>query len=154
MADLNGMSIAELEKLINSRKSELTSLYARRDQVTKQLDAINAEIATAEGNAGIAARGRPGYLSRSTTATVAKRKAPSAAITRAQNEKSLKAYVIDVLTSNRRGLTLAEVQDAVLAAGYVTNSANFKNTLYQCLYHNEDLFVLDKKSKTYKLGKV
>lgn len=151
MADLNGMSIAELERLINNRKSELTSLYSQRDQVAKQLDAINAEIATAEGNAGMAGRGRPSLFSR--PASTVARKAPSAAITRAQNTKSLKAYVIDVLTTNRRGLSLSEIQEAVLKVGYITNSANFKNTLYQCLYHNEDLFVLDKATKLYKLGK-
>lgn len=151
MADLNGLSIAALEKLINSRKSELTSLYTRRDQLVKQLDALNAEIATAEGNAGMAGRGRPSSFARSPLA--AKRNAPSAAITRAQNVKSLKAYVTDVLTANKRGLTLSEIQEAVLKFGYTTNSTNFKNTLYQCLYHNEDLFVLDKKTKAYKLGK-
>lgn len=155
MADLNGMSIAELERLINNRKSELSGLYARRDQISKQLDAINAEIATAEGNAGVASRSRPNHFSRATASPATKRKvAPSAAVTRAQNDKSLKAYIIEVLTTNRRGLSLAEIQDAVLKVGYVTNSSNFKNTLYQCLYHNETLFVLDKKTKTYKLGKV
>lgn len=151
MADINGMSIAELEKLINSRKSVLTGLYNRRDQLAKQMDAINAEIAAAEGSAGVASRGRPGYFAR--PASAAPRKAPSAAVTRAQNDKSLKAYVVDVLTTNRRGLTLNEIQEAVLKVGYITNSANFKNTLYQCLYHNEDLFVLDKQTKCYKLGK-
>ncbi|MDB5392222.1 MAG: hypothetical protein JWM11_7868 [Planctomycetaceae bacterium] len=151
MADINGLSIAELEKLINSRKSVLTGLYSRRDHLARQMDAINAEIAAAEGSAGTGSRGRPGQFSRPVSA--APRKAPSAAVTRAQNEKSLKAYVIDVLTANRRGLTLNEIQEAVLKVGYITNSANFKNTLYQCLYHNEDLFVLDKQTKCYKLGK-
>jgi hypothetical protein len=151
MSDINGMSIAELEKLISSRKSVLTGLYSRRDQIAKQMDAINAEIAAAEGSAGAGNRGRPATFARSTTAV--KRKAPSAAVTRSENEKSLKAYVIDVLTASRRGLSLSEIQEAVLKVGYITHSANFKNTLYQCLYHNEDLFILDKQSKCYKLGK-
>jgi hypothetical protein len=152
MADISGMSIAALEKLINDRKSVLSGLYSRRDQLTKQLDAINAEIANAEGSSGVPARGRLSQITRSSA--VSKNSAPLATITRAQNGRSLKAHIIDVLSSNRRGLNLGEILDAVLESGYVTNSANFKNTLYQCLYHNEDLFILDKATKSYKLGKV
>lgn len=157
MADISGMSIAALEKLINDRKSVLNGLYSRRDQLTKQLDAINAEIANAEGSSGVPARGRLSQITRSSAAS--KNSAPlatvnRATVTRAQNDRSLKAYIIDVLSSNRRGLNLGEILDAVLKSGYVTNSANFKNTLYQCLYHNEDLFILDKSTKSYKLGKV
>lgn len=146
-ADLSSMSIAELEALINNRKSKVSSLHVRRNQLVKQLAALDAEIAAAEGKSG-ATRGRPAHYARAKGA--AKRRGP---VQRAQNPKSLKAYVEDALAGNKKGMTIGEIQAAVLKNGYTTNSANFKNTLYQCLYHNEKTFVLDKKTKAYKLGK-
>lgn len=148
-ADLGNLSIAQLEALINSRKSKLSALYEKRDQLAKQLAAVNSEIAAAEGTSG-SGRGRPSHFSRA--AAVAKRR--GAPVQRAQNAKSLKKYVEEVLAANKKGLTIGEIQEAVLSSGYTTNSANFKNTLYQCLYHNEKTFVLDKKTKAYKLGAV
>ncbi len=148
-ADLGNLSIAQLQALIDSQKNKLGSLYTKRDQLTKQLNALNSEIAAAEGKAGGAARGRPAHFTK--TAAVAKRRG-AATVQRAQNDKSLKTYVEEVLGATKKGLTIGEIQDAVLKNGYTTNSANFKNTLYQCLYHNEKSFVLDKKTKSYKLG--
>lgn len=146
-ADISSLSIAELEALINNRKSKVSSLYERRDQLVKQLAAVDAEIAAAEGKGG-ATRGRPAHFARAKVA--AKRRGP---VQRAQNDKSLKTYVEEALAGNKKGLTIGEIQAVVLKNGYTTNSANFKNTLYQCLYHNEKTFVLDKKTKAYKLGK-
>ena len=146
-ADLGNLSIAQLEALINNRKTKLSSLYEKREQLTKQLAAIDSDIAAAEGTGG-PPRGRPASFSR-TAGAASRRVAP---VQRAQNAKSLKTYVEEVLAANKKGLTIGEIQEAVLASGYTTNSSNFKNTLYQCLYHNEKTFVLDKKSKSYKLG--
>lgn len=144
-ADLGNMSIAQLEALISTRKSKLSSLYQRREQVKKQLAAIEAEIAAAEGS--VAGRGRPAHFARAKGAD--KRRPP---VEKAQNAKSLKRYVEEVLATNKKGLTIGEIQEAVLKSGYITNSANFKNTLYQCLYHNEKSFTLDKKTKAYKVS--
>ncbi len=145
-ADLGSLSIAQLEALISNRKSKLSSLYQRRDQLNKQLVALDVEIAAAEGSGG-GGRGRPAHFSR--VKATAKRRGP---VQRAQNEKSLKTYVEEALTASKKGMTISEIQEAVLKSGYVTNSANFKNTLYQCLYHNDKTFVLDKKTKGYKLA--
>ena len=147
-ADLGNLSIAQLQAMIDSQKSKLGSLYAKRDQLTSQLEAVNKDIAAAEGKSTGATRGRPAHFAKTTA--VAKRK--GATVQRAQNDKSLKTYVEEVLAASKKGLTISEIQDAVLKNGYTTNSANFKNTLYQCLYHNEKSFTLDKKTKSYKLG--
>lgn len=148
-ADLGNLSIAQLQAMIDSQKSKLNTLYAKRDQLASQLAAVNKDIAAAEGNGGgaVSTRGRPAHFAKATA--VAKRR--GAAVQRAQNDKSLKTYVEEVLAANKKGLSIAEIQDAVLKSGYTTNSANFKNTLYQCLYHNEKSFALDKKTKSYKL---
>ncbi len=147
-ADFGNLSIAQLQAMINSQKSKLSSLHVRRDQLAKQLAAVESEIAAAEGKSTGATRGRPVGFTR--TAAVAKRRGPS--VQRAQNDKSLKTYVEEVLAASKKGLTIGEIQAAVLKNGYTTNSANFKNTLYQCLYHNEKAFTLDKTTKSYKLG--
>ena len=147
-ADLGNLSIAQLQAMINSQKSKLSSLHVRREQLVKHLAAVESEIAAAEGKSPGATRGRPAGFTR--TAAVAKRRGPR--VQRAQNDKALKTYVEEVLAASKKGLTIGEIQEAVLKNGYTTNSANFKNTLYQCLYHNEKAFALDKKTKSYKLG--
>lgn len=144
-ADVGNLSIAELEALINNRKSKLTGLYEQRDRLLKQLNALDAEIAANEGK-GAAGRGRPAHFSRSLAN--GKRRG---VIQRAINDKSLKTYVEEALAASKKGLTIGEIQETVLKNGYTTNSSNFKNTLYQCLYHNTKSFVLDKKTKNYKL---
>lgn len=143
-ADPNSLSLAQLQALIESRKSAVSSLYEKRKQVARQLADLDAEIAAAEGKGG-ATRGRPAHFARGKAAV--KRRGP---VQRAQNEKSLKTYVEEALAGNKKGLTIGEIQAVVLKNGYTTNSANFKNTLYQCLYHNDKTFILDKKTKTYK----
>jgi hypothetical protein len=46
---------------------------------------------------------------------------------------------------------LNELSKRVLATGYNTTSTNFKNTLYQTLYHN-DRFKLDAEAGAYRLA--
>ena len=142
------LSIAQLEALISKSKSKLSTLYKKRDQLKKQLIALEGEISEAEGSAGMAPRG-------GAAAPVGRRYAPTpqpgTKVQRAQNDKSLKTYVEEALAANKKGLTILEIMAAVLNNGYTTNSSNFKNTLYQCLYHNEKTFVLDKSTKCYKL---
>ena len=145
-ADLGKLSIVELEALISNRKSKLTPLYKRRDQLTKQLAALDAQIAAAEGS-GAAGRGKPPHFTR-VSAAGKRRPSPQ----RAQNDKSLKSYIEEALAASKKGLTISEIQSTVLENGYVTNSANFKNTLYQCLYHNDKTFTLNKQTKAYKLS--
>lgn len=144
------LSIAQLEALISSRKSKLKLLIQRRDLLRKQLQDLEQEIAQAEGTSSPAPRRRPAKVGPANTpnASATPKQAPEL---RSPIHKTLKAYVEQALAANKKGLTIVEIMDAVLKGGYTTGSANFKNTLYQCLYQNAKTFVLDKKTKRYTL---
>lgn len=56
--------------------------------------------------------------------------------TRAKNSESLRVVVLRVLKqSGSKGLKLSDLADAVIHTGYKSNSRNFRNVLYQCLYN-------------------
>lgn len=142
--ELDTLSLAQLEALIRNRKARLEGLVRRRESLVKQIATIDEQIATEQGAGGMRGRGGAGRI------TSTGRIRGDAVATRVQNAKPLKEFVVDVLKASKKGLTLQEIQEAVLKSGYKTNSANFKNTLYQCMYHNEPSFPLDKVNKTYK----
>ena len=124
-------SVSQLEKLLYSRKSELDKLVRKRDQLRRQLDQVQSRIASVQGNS-----------SGSTTRT---RRRP-------KNEKSLHTVVTEMLTRNKKGLALTPLAEKVLESGYRTNSKDFKNVLYQCLY-NSKTFTHDDQTGLYRLSK-
>jgi hypothetical protein len=76
---------------------------------------------------------------------------PGKGVSRAKNERSLKEVVTELLGKNKQGLTLHDLAEKVLATGYKTTSTNFKNTLYQTLYHHDGIR-LDKETGLYSLS--
>ncbi len=126
------LTVAQLEQLLNSRKSQLDTLLRKRAKLTNELEEIDKKIDEMDG--GTAGRRRRNLNPRP------------------RNPKSLHAVVLELLTRNKKGLTLAELAEKVLATGYKTHSTNFPNVLYQCLY-NSDNFFHDEKTGTYKIGK-
>jgi len=130
------MSLAELERVVNNKKSLLERSLKRREQLKKELDDAERQIRVLER--------RPGY------STAMLRRRPSGP--RVKNEKSLHTVVTEVLTKNKKGLSLADLHDRVLETGYKTASKNFKNVLYQCLYNSKH-FTHDASTGRYKLTK-
>lgn len=127
------LSLKQLLNIFEQRKSQINLMKTRRGKIERNLAEIDAEIARREGSA-------PGRQPRPRAS--GKRSPHAPKVTLMSNcGKSLKKWVIEVLTSSSDGLTVSEVQEAVLNAGYNTCSVNFKNTLYQCLYQNRDAFV-------------
>jgi chromosome segregation ATPase len=141
MAKASNMSLAELESMLKEQKDRLDNLKKKQKTLEKDLESVNREIATLEGK-GSRRRGRPPGTKSGSTKKVRRR--------RAKNVKPLKAYVIDVLNANKKGLTLQEISDKVKEAGYKSKSKSFKNVLYQCLYHNRE-FMHDSDAGIYKL---
>lgn len=114
-------SVAELEKILDDRKAQLQQLGKRREELQAELEKLNNEI--------LALMGEGGRMPRSTR----RRRRP-------ENEKSLRAVVLDVLGKNKKGVTLADLSEKILATGYKSNSRNFRNVLYQCLYNAPDIW--------------
>jgi hypothetical protein len=133
------LSVAELEKLLSGKKSQLEILLRRRAHLAAELSDIEQKISSVEGrrsNGSVPAR----------RAGAGKRRR----MLRPKNDRSLKEVVVELLTENRKGLGLDELSKKVLETGYKTSSTNFKNTLYQCLYNAENI-ALDKKNGLYHL---
>lgn len=126
------MTVAQLEKLLVSKKSMLDGLQKKRDKLQKQLSAVEDKI-SAVGGVSMDHRGyrKP-------------RKRP-------KNDRTLLEVVLDVLGENKKGLTLADLSAACLATGYKTGSSKFENTVYQCLYNNSDKILHDPATRTYRL---
>lgn len=126
----NQMSVAELERLLENRKTQLNRLTKERDKLQKDLQRVEEKISSLEGGRG---------MGRRVGGTV-----------RPKNKKSLHEVVTEILGRSKKGFPLGKLHDKVLESGYKTNSNNFKNVLYQCLYNSDDI-QHDNKTGNYYL---
>lgn len=131
MAQENEYSVAQLERMLTERKTRLDGLHRKQERLRTELDKVEDEIAILEGR-------------RSTS------RFPKQPINRARNDKPLHTHVIELLTKNKKGLTLSGLSEKVLESGYKTTSSNFNNVLYQCLY-NSDHVEHDSATGCYKI---
>ena len=129
-----GMSVAQIERILNNRKSQLSELASKHNHLMKQLDRDERQLAALED----VRSGRRHVRSR-------------LRIKRPRNEHSLRTVVAQVLSKHKKGLPLDPLSKKVLETGYKTHSANFKNVLYQCLYHREE-FEHEPETGNYRLA--
>jgi hypothetical protein len=125
-------TVAQLEKILLKRKAKLESLIQQRNRLQKKLVQVEERILAI---GGVVRDGQKGKRTRR----------------RPKNAKTLIVAVSEILSQNKKGLSLRDLASKLLASGYKTASTNFQNTLYQCLYHNTDKLVHDAKSHTYRL---
>ncbi len=126
------ISVAELERILLSRKQQLEELQQRKAILLAELGRVDEEIASMQG------------ARRTLTDSVSVR------TNKPINSKSLREYVLEILGRSRRGMSLSDLSAKVLAAGYRTESHNFRNVLYQCLYNTKDIYH-DDATGTYRL---
>src|SRR5262249_44093916 len=120
------------EKILLKKKATLDKLHRQRSQLHKKLAQVERRIVEIGGPAGEGRAARP------------VRRRP-------KNAQTLVAAASDIPGQHKKGLTLRELAAKLLASGYKTSSANFQNTLYQCLYHNSDKLAHDAKNHTYRI---
>lgn len=142
------LTVAQLEQLLAEKKGALSQLLDKREALQAQLAALDEQIASVHGS---------GSVSGSTVASANLAMAPAAAAAkkgkrgkRMKNSVSLRDVVHDLLSKNKKGYSLAELSEKVLATGYKTGSSNFRNVLYQCLYNMKDAHH-DEESGCYRL---
>jgi len=110
-----GFSLAQLQKLMRSRQTEVNRLTRQRDKVQKKLDTLDARIAAASGGAGAGrASGGGGGV-------------------RARNEQSLQDVIHHVLGKSGGPMGVGDILAKVQATGYRSNSANFRGIVNQTL---------------------
>lgn len=102
------LSIADLERILDRRRSKLTGLERERGKLVKQLDALDREIGALGGNG----RSKSG---------------------RARNASSLTETIVEVLRKANGALKVAEIVSRVEASGYRSSSANFRGIVNQAL---------------------
>jgi hypothetical protein len=114
-ASPTGFSIAQLQKLVQSRQTEMARLSRNRDKLLKKLDAVEAKLAAISGGAG--GRGRGG----------------AGGGTRARNEVSLQDTIHQILSKAGGPMSVGDILAKVTATGYRSNSANFRGIVNQTL---------------------
>jgi len=108
----DGLSLAQLERLMQSRRTELTRLTRERDKVQKKLDALNDRISEISG--GMVGTTRGGG-------------------SRARNTVNLPEVIHQVLSKAGAAVSVGDIMGKVRAAGYRSNSANFRGIVNQAL---------------------
>jgi hypothetical protein len=113
-------SLAQLERLVRTRRTEMTRLTRQRDKLQKRLDDLNDRISEIAGGPGLAG-GMGG------------RAAGGGGGGRARNEISLQDAIHQVLSKASAPMAVGDIMDKVRAAGYRSNSANFRGIVNQTL---------------------
>lgn len=129
--DSPNLSIAELERLLDSKKNNLVDLAKRREDLVEQIAELDRQIQQMADLRGIASRSR--------------RK-------RVVNASPLRAVILDVLRKNKKGFKLADLAAKITETGYRSQSANFTNVVYQTL-HKVSEIKLDEKTGCYRIKK-
>lgn len=114
-------SLAQLERLVRTRRTEMVRLTRQRDKLRKRLDDLNDRISEIAGGPGFAGgmggRGIGG----------------GGGGGRARNDVSLQDAIHQVLSKASAPLGVGDIMEKVRAAGYRSNSANFRGIVNQTL---------------------
>ena len=146
------ISVADLERILDARKSLVQELGKRRDALHKELAEIQEQL---QGIVGTevklkksgAKRGRPPGTGKRGPGRPRGSKNRGA---RPKNERSLRDEISELLSKSKKGLTLEELTPKVVEAGYKTNSSKFSNMIYQNIYNSEGI-VKDPETGCYSL---
>jgi len=125
-------TVAQLERMLFRKTAALERLMRQRALLEKKLAHVERRIVEIGGVSGAQSAGR--MIRR-----------------RPKNPMTLLAAVIEMLGQHQNGLTLRELAGKLLDSGYKTSSADFQNTLYQCLYHNSGKIAHDARAHTYRI---
>ena len=117
-------NIAQLERILQERRSELTRLERHRTELQRKLDGVERQILRLNGSL----RGRRGGAGGAGRGT------------RARNEHSLIEVIETVLRHHGKPMRVGEIVDAVQAGGYRSNSANFRGIVNQTLIKERKRF--------------
>ncbi len=146
------ISVADLQRILDERKSLVQELGKRRDALHKELAEIQGQLQEIVGievavkKTG-AKRGRPAGTGKRGPGRPRGSKNRGA---RPKNERSLRDVISELLSKSKKGLTLEELTPKVVEAGYKSNSSNFSNMIYQNIYNSEGI-VKDPETGCYSL---
>jgi len=118
-----GFNIAQLERILEDRRTEVNRLERLRNELQRKLDGVERQIAKlAGGLRGL--RGRRG----------------GGGGTRARNEVSLVEAIENAMRGTGKPMRVGDIVEAVTATGYRSNSANFRGIINQTLIKERKRF--------------
>ena len=127
--DTTPLSLADLEKLMAERQAQVETLLHKREQLVGEIEMLDLEIKDfLTGGSG----GRRGK--------------------RPKNAAPLRTVMLEVLSANKKGLSLHDLTQQISETGYKSKSRNFKNVVYQCLYNTKNV-VHDDATGLYRVAK-
>ena len=118
-------NIADLERILDERRSEVNRLQRQRADVQRKLNDLDRQIAKLVG-AGGGLGGRRGGGGR------------------ARNDQSLADMIESALRSNGGPMKVGDITDAVQRAGYRSGSANFRGIVNQMLIKDKRFAATDR----------
>lgn len=121
-------NIAQLERILQERRSELNRLERQRADLQRKLDGLDRQIMKLNGSL----RGRRGGGGGASGGG-------GGGGTRARNEVSLVEAIEGALRGGKP-MRVGEIVDAVQASGYRSNSANFRGIVNQTLIKERKRF--------------
>ena len=89
-----GMSVVELEQILEDRKVKAIDLGKRREELQKQIDDLDRQILEVMGDNRVIRRRRR----------------------RLKNEMSLRAHVLELLGKSKKGFSMVDLQTKVIEA--------------------------------------
>jgi hypothetical protein len=114
-----GFNIAQLERILQDRRSELNRLERQKSELQRKLDGVERQIGRLQGSMRGGRRG--GGI-------------------RARNDQSLVETIESVLRGSGKPMRVGDIVDAVQAGGYRSNSANFRGIVNQTLIKERKRF--------------
>ena len=110
-------NIAQLERVLEEKRSELNKLLRQRTELQKKLDQLDRQIERVEGGMNGVRRSGGG----------------GGAGSRPRNARSLLDTMEGVLRDAGKPMRVPEIMEAVLATGYRSGSDNFRGIVNQTL---------------------
>lgn len=132
---LKSASLADLQAELERRETAVTELAARREELLRELDAVDREL-HANGAETVGRRRGPGRPRKLSTARATPRR--GAGRRRPRNKVKLVDALHKVL--NGKTMSVTDVASAVKRAGYRTTSENFRTIVNQALISNGSKF--------------
>ena len=113
---VSGLSVAQLERLLNEKKSGIEKLNRKRAELQKKLDALDREIEKLGGSPGQRTAGG-----------------------RARNAMSL-TKTLEAILQGGQPMSVKDIVDAVQAKGYRSSSPAFRGIVNQTLIKERKMF--------------
>ena len=124
----NTLTIADLERMLEERKSSVLQLQKKRDDLMSKVEELDRQIAAAGGAAATS--------SSAGRAPAAKARRGRTAGGRVRNEASLGDSIATVM-EGKGPMTVGDILTAVEASGYQSGSKNFRGIVNQTLIKDQ-----------------